>query len=256
MSFQYRRLADLEEDVKYRFSIGGVKNRHPSPRIRNLYNVSWQQLRTFVSLAEDGTFLQATAPAALPIVPAITGEVYAEIDWPVNASRIYGVRVRSSSSSRWYPLKKIPWAAFHDYQYSHLINAYRGQPGPRAYCSRIIPTAVETVETPGKIMILPVPTTPALYRLWYMEAWQPQVEDDDLFPGHEEWHEWAIYNTLIKMLGPDADSKKQYPMWSEERKLARELITATASRLSDGMAYEPRDARGDGDDLGGWGGEL
>jgi hypothetical protein len=249
-------MQDLEEDIKYRFSIGGVKNRHPSPRVRNLYNVSWQQLRAIVSLADDGTFLNATDVLALPTTSPVTGEVYAEIDWPVNASRIYGVRVQATSNARWYPLKKIPWAAFHDYQFDALIDSFRRQPGPRAYCSRIIPSAVETVETVGKIMILPVPAAGS-YRLWFMESWQPQVEDDDLFPGHEEWHEWAIYNTLIKMLGPDADSKRNYPMWSGERAEARKLIESTAVRLSDGMAMEPRDARGDGDDPeGGWGGTL
>lgn len=255
MSYQFRRLQDIEEDIKYRFSVGGVRNRHPSPRIRNLYNVSWQQLRAIVSLADDGTFLEATDPANLPTSAAISGEVYAEVDWPVSAVRIYGLRVQATASSRWYPLKKIPWSAFHDFQSDALFEGWSRQPKPKAYCSRTIPKVVSKTETAGKIMILPVPQQ-GRYRLWYMEAWQPQVEDDDPFPGHEEWHEWAIYNTMIKMLGPDADSKKQYPIWSAERQLARNMIEATANRLSDGMAMEPRDARGDGEDPEGWGGPL
>lgn len=255
MTFQFRRLGDLEDDIKYRFSIGGVKNRHPSPRIRNLYNVSWQQLRNIVSLADDGTFLEATAVLNLPTTPAIAGEVYSEIDWPVNAVRIYGVRARAVANGRWYPLRKIPWSAFHDYQNDSLFAGWQSKPGPIAYCSRTIPKVSAATEVAGKIMLLPVPTQ-GTYRLWYMEAWQPLVNDADLFPGHEEWHEWAIYNTLIKMLGPDADSKKMYPQWSGERLLARNAIEATAVRLSDGMAMEPRDARGDGDDGNGWGGEL
>ena len=232
-----------------------MKARHPSPRIRNLFNVSWTQLRTIVSLANDGTFLEATAPANLPIVAAVSGEVYAEIAWPVNAVRIYGVRCQVTTSSRWYTLKKIPWAAYHDYQYDQVIEAYRRQPGPRAYCSRTLPSASETTEVAGAIMIMPVPTA-GRYRLWYMAAYQPQVEDDDLFAGHDEWFEHAIYATLIKMLSPDADMKKNYAMWAIERDAARDLITSTAQRLDDGMALEPRDARGDGDDMDGWGSAL
>jgi hypothetical protein len=255
VSYQFRRLQELEDDIKYRFSTAGVRNRHPPDRIRALINASWQRLRAIVSLADDGTFLQATDVASLPTSAAVTGEVYAEINWPLDAARIYGVRVQDTSSSRWRPLKKIPWAAFHDYQFDALFEGWRRQPNVRAYCSRTIPSAVETVETVGKIMILPVPTAGS-YRLWYMQAWQPQIEDDDTFPGHEDWFEFVIYDVMIKMLGPDADSKKMYMQWAGERQGARSLIESTASRLSDGMAMEPRDARGDGDDFDGFGGPL
>lgn len=245
MTFQFRALSDIEADIKYRFSIGGVRSRHPSDRIRQLFNVSWQQLRTIVSLAHDGTFLEATSPASLPTTAAVSGESYAELSWPVNAVSIYGIRVQRDTSSRWYPLKRVPWSAHHDYQCSHWFDSWERQTGPIAYCSRTIPKATESAETAGAIMVFPVPRG-GLYRLWYMEAWQPQVEDNDLFPGHEEWIEWAIYNTLIKMLGPDADSRKSFAMWDLERRECRQLIEARALRLEDGASLEPRDARGDG----------
>jgi hypothetical protein len=255
LTFQFRRLQDLEDDVKYRFSVAGVKNRHTSPRIRNLINVCWQQLRTIVSLANDGTYLEATAPAALPTTATISGEVYVEVPWPVNASRIYGIRCQTTLATRWYPLKRVPWAAYHDFQYDSLFAGYARTKVARAFCSRSIPKGVETVETTGAIMIMPVPAG-GLYRLWYTESWQPQVEDDDLFPGHEEWFEYVIYSVMIKMSGPDADAKKQYPMWAAERKEARDLITSTAIRLEDGVPLEPRDARNDGDDYDLFGGDL
>jgi hypothetical protein len=252
---QFRRLADLEDDIRYRFSIGGVKNRHPSPRVRQLINVAWQQLRSIVSLANDGTFLQATAILALPTVAAVTGEVYAEVDFPVDAVSVYGVRVQRAATGEWFPLKRIPWAAYQDFQYQGIWSGYAGQPMPCAFCAREIPKGVETVATAGKVMIVPVPTG-GNYRLWYMEAWVPQVDDDDLLSGQEEFFEWVIYSVMIKMLGPDADSKKMYPIWSEERREARSLIEARANRFEDGMALEPRDARNDGYERYGYGGEL
>jgi len=247
MTAQMRRLQDIEDDIKYRFSIGGVKSRHPSPRIRQLWNVGWQQLRTIVSLAADGTFLEATAPLALPTTPVITGEAYSELPWPVNASRIFGVRCQTTSAGRWYPLKRAPWVAHHDLQNSRLFVDYARQPGPRAYCSRSIPRGVETTETAGNIMIWPVATS-GNYRLWYLENWTPQVEDDDLFNGHSEWFEFVIYATLVRMLSPDADSKKNYGMWSVERDRHQQLIEDECKSLEDGMPLEPTDGRYDGVD--------
>lgn len=247
MTAQFRRLSDLEADITYRYSIGGVKARHPSTRIRNLINVAWQHLRTIVSLAADGTFLEATAALPLPTAPAITGEAYSEIPWPLNASRIFGVRVQTVTGGRWYPLRRLPWVAHHDLQYSRLFTDYARQPGPRAYCARSIPRGVEAAETTGNIMIWPV-ATQGSYRLWYLENWTPQVEDDDIFNGHSDWFEFIIYSVLVKMLGPDADSKKNYAMWSVERDRFQQLIEDECKSLEDGMPLEPTDGRWDGVD--------
>ncbi len=247
MSSQFRRLQDLEADITYRYSIGGVKARHSSPRIRRLINVAWQQLRNIVSLAADGTFMEATGALALPTTPVITGEGYAEIPWPTNASRIFGVRCQSIVNGRWYPLRRVPWVSHHDFQFDRVLEAYRRQPGPVAYCARAIPKGVETVETAGQIMIMPVPTG-GLYRLWYLENWTPQLEDDDLFNGHSEWFEFVIYSVMIMMLGPDKDSARMYPQWSVERDLAKDMIEDEAKSLEDGMPVEPTDGRYDGFD--------
>lgn len=244
-------MSDVLEDIRYRFGAAGLKNRHTPPRILQLFNVSMQEVQKRVSLADDGTFLDATAVLTLPITPAITGEVYSEIPWPVNAMRIYGVRVLPSTGGRWYPLKKIPWAALHDFQYEPLIESYTRQPGPVAYASRRVPRGVETTETSGAIMIIPVPKGGS-YRLWYMQNYEPQVEEDDLTNSQSGWIEWCIYDTMIKMLGPDGDAKRAYTMFAHERTRQEALIEAEAVRLSDGMAEEPRDARGDGFDDHAW----
>jgi hypothetical protein len=248
-------MSDVLEDIRYRFGAGGLKNRHPPTRILQLFNVSLQEVQKRVSLADDGSFMDATAVTALPTTAAVTGEVYAEIAWPVNAMRVYGVRVQRTSTSEWYPLKKIPWAALHDFQHSRLLGGYLSQPGPIAYASRRIPRGVGAVETAGAIMILPVPTG-GNYRLWYQQNYTPQVAESDLTDSHSGWIEWAIYDTLIKMLGPDADSRKAYDMFDKERTRQQELIEAEAVRLSDGMAEEPRDGRDDGYEREGWGGPL
>lgn len=254
MSGQFRRIEDYEGDIKYRFSIAGVRHRHPPDRIRQLFNVSWGEMREVVALANEGSYLEATAFAALPTTAAVTGEVYAEVDWPTNAVGVYGVRVLAAAGGQPYALKRIPWAAYQDYQYRGLFGGSSRPGAPIGYTSRRLPEGIATVETAGKVMIVPVPSG-GTYRLWYLQAWTPQVEDGDLFYGHAEFGEHAIYSTMIKMLGPDADSKKMYPIWDKERARVEARIEARANKLEDGQGIEPRNGRFDGYDGDGWGGE-
>lgn len=249
-TFQLRALSDIVADIQYRFSIGGVVLRHPATRIKQLYNVAWQAVRETVSEFNDGSFLKGTDPANLPITAPVTDEVYAEIDWPISAIGVYGVRVKVGT--RWYPLKRIPWAAYQDFQYQGFFETFTAAKSPRAYVPRYLPDGNTDSGQVGKIMIIPVPQT-GVYRLWYLEAWQPQTADGYLFSGHTEFIELAILETLIKMLGPDGNQGDKYTMWSNERKALRDRIETRASRLDSGTSMEPRDARGDGRDVDAWG---
>jgi hypothetical protein len=255
VSFQFERLADIEEEIKYRFGAAGVKNRHPQPNIRRLINTGWAMLREIVSLANDASFLTATDPDDLPTTAAVTGEVYAEVDFPVDAVDVYGVRVLVSS--HWYPLKRIPWAAYQDYQYTNFYEGFTSVTKPRAFIPRTIPEGVGSTETPGKVMILPVPTG-GTYRLWYMKAWQRQLDDGYTFGGHAEWIEWVKLQTLIKMADVDRDGKRQRDGWMIQAAECRALIEARAQRIGEAMGLEPRNARFDGEDPDdfGFGGPL
>jgi hypothetical protein len=247
-------MLQLEGDIIYRYSISGVSARHTSARIRQLFMESWRQLREIVALASDGSYLVGTTPAALPIVAAVTGDVYSEVDWPLDAIGVYGVRVQRQTNGRWYPLRRVPWVAFQDFQSDQLFGAFSQQQGPVGYCSRFAPDGGGTsaaTETAGKVMIFPVPQG-GNYRLWYLQAFADRIADTATFNGFAAFHEWAILHTCIKMLGPDADSKKVYAMWDNERRIARELIEARALNFEPGQAIEPRDGRDDGYDGSGW----
>jgi hypothetical protein len=250
VTFQFRALSAIEADIQYRYSIAGVTARHSSGvagRIRQLFNVSWQELRELVALESDGSYLVGTAPAPLPTTATVTGETYAEVDWPVDAIGVYGVRVQLQTGGRWYPLKRIPWAAYQDFQYASVLNAFTQQPGPIGYTARMLPDGSGATEVAGKVMITPVPRG-GQYRIWYLQAWAEKTANTDTFPGHAAFIEWAILNTCIKMLSPDADSQRAYTMWDRERAKCEARIQARARRLDDGLALEPRDARGDGYD--------
>ena len=254
MTYQFRTMLELEGDITYRFSIAGVTNRHStgtSGRIRQLINVSIQEFRELIALGADGAYLKASEPATFASVsatsPAVTGETYAELDWPLDAVGVYGVRVQLTSGGRWYPLKRIPFAAYQDYQLSGLLSL-PAQGDPIGYTTRELPKggdADPTVETVGKVMITPVPTRGS-FRLWYLQAWAPQTADGAKFFGLAQGQEWVILNTIMKMATPDNEGSSFFTKVEKQLARVEARITARAQKLEAGDALEPRDARWDG----------
>jgi hypothetical protein len=246
MAAQFLALSAIVDQIQYRANVDGYEQRHPDATIKELWNISWQELREMVSFLEDGTFLQQTTPAALPTT-AVTNEDYVVVDWPVNAVSIFGVRVKTND--KWRPLKPLPTAALHDYQYNDLWDTTSRS--PVGYILKTIPFAVTTTETAGKIMIVPVPSSGS-YSVWYLEAWTPLTGDTDRVSGHAAWIEWSVWQTVIKMRAKDGQQDATYRIAVAERDKAEERIKERAARLSDGLSMEPRDARGDGYEQDGW----
>ena len=255
MTAQFTTLGNLVGDVQYRYAAAGLTSRHSAARIKQLLNISHRTAREHVAMASDGSFLDATDPANLPTTATVSGEVYSEVDWPVNAVGVYGVRVKTAQ--RWYPLKRVPFGAYQDYQLSSYLEQIIGAPGPAGYTSRLIPDSDDstlTQENAGKVMIFPVPSG-GVYRLWYLKAWVERTGDTDVMPGHSTMTEFEVWDTMIKMLSPDANSRGLYTIWDKERQSCLEMMRARAVSQNSGDAMEPRDARYDGQD---WdqGGEL
>jgi hypothetical protein len=247
VSAQFSTLAEIVTMIQYRGNLDGFEQRHPGATLKILWNISWQELREMVSFLEDGTFLQQTTPATFASVSATTaasGEVYSVIDWPLTAVAIMGVRVKNTNG-KWRALKPLPAAALHDYQFDGLLNT--SSPSPIGYILKTIPFAAGSTETAGKIMILPVPSSGS-FSIWYLEAWTPLTSDSDKVSGHAAWIEWSVWNTVIKARAKDGVQDATYRIAVDEREKCRQRIEQRASRLSDGLSMEPRDARGDGYD--------
>ena len=244
MSYQFLALSSIVSQIQYRGNLDGFELRHPTSTLKELWNISWQELREMVSFLEDGTFLTQTTPATFASVgatTAVSGEDYAQIDWPLDAVAIFGVRVKSNE--RWRALKPLPAAALHDYQLDGILSG--SSRAPVGYILKQIPFAVTTVETVGKIMIVPVPTSGS-FSIWYLQAWAPITGDTDKVSGHAAWIEWSVWDTVIKARAKDGLQDATYRIAVEERERCRQRIEERASRLSDGLSMEPRDARGDG----------
>ena len=251
MAGQFETLASIVTKIRYRSNTDGYTDRHSDTTIKELWNVSWQELREMVSFLEDGTFLQQTAPAALPTTAA-TDEDYVVIDWPTTAVAIFGVRVKTDG--RWRALRPLPTAALHDFTYDGLFRSSTSR-APVGYILKTIPFGATTTETAGKIMVVPVPTG-GTYSLWYLEAWTPLTSDTATVSGHAAWIEHSIWSTVIKMRAKDGQQDDTYRIAEKEREVCRQRIEKRAMRLSDGLSMEPRDARGDGYEWDVFGGDI
>lgn len=244
MSYQFLALSSIVSQIQYRGNLDGFELRHPATTLKELWNISWQELREMVSFLEDGTFLTQTAVATLASVgatTAVTGEAYSQIDWPLDAVAIFGVRVKTND--RWRALRPLPAAALHDYQYDGLVSG--NSRAPVGYILKQIPFASGSTETVGKIMLVPVPSSGS-FSIWYLQAWAPITSDTDKVSGHAAWIEWSIWDTVIKARAKDGLQDATYRIAVEERERCRDRIETRASRLSDGLSMEPRDARRDG----------
>lgn len=249
MTFGWRTMLALEGDITYRFSITGLQNRHSigvNGRVRQLFNASWRETREIQAMALDAGFFQRGSSTALPTAPpaSFSDECYVEVPYPTDAISVVLVLVQKATGQRWYPLDQTTLPGLYDTQ---RRASYGGVRMPRKYALQTIPDGVSSTETTGKVLLAPVPTA-GRYALWYVQGWQDRTADLDTIPGAANHIEHAILGTLIKMAQPDSDSQKQVQIWMMERQRVLELVEARAQRMLDGMALEPRDARGDGED--------
>ena len=117
MANQFRLVQSIIDDAVYRADVQGQDDRHPAANRLQFFNESAQQLRTRLTNLGYEWFLRRTATAQLPIVPALTGETYAEINWPSDTQRVYGIHVLFMPGL-WLPLRPISISGIRDYQFA------------------------------------------------------------------------------------------------------------------------------------------
>lgn len=251
MAAQFKTLGDIIQDIRFRGNLAGYESRFPDDDLKNLWNDSQQALREMISTHKDSPYLQRTAPAALPTVAAVTGDVYAVVDWPVNALSIHSVRVKDSDN-RWRPLKEILPGALHDYQSRNNNSLFLRDGLPIAYVTGNVPQGSGATENAGTIEIVPIPTTGS-YSVWYIENWTPITDDTDTVNCIAGFHEWTIWDVIVKSSGKSGKGGHTYNNAVNEREAARVRIEDRARRLSASGTIEPRDGRRDGYRLDIWG---
>jgi hypothetical protein len=223
-------MAALEADCVYRYSVAGLPNRHSTGsagRIRQLINASWRQTRELTAMALDGGYSQRGASTALPVAPPVASpdECYVEVPFPTDAVSVVLVVVQKATNQRWIPLSPTTLPGLYDQQRSATFGTSRRM--PKVYALQTIPDGVGQVETAGKILLAPVPSS-GNYAVWYMQGWTDRTADADTLPGLADHVEHAILGTLIRMSEPDGDSQKQVGIWLAERARIESFVTSRA----------------------------
>lgn len=241
MSAQFRLVSAILADVQYRADIQGEDDRHPTANLLRLFNESAQQLRTRkANLGFDG-YLTGTSPANLSTTAPIATETYTEENWPLDASNIYGVHVLATDGT-WFPLKPISLSGIRDYQLSTNYSIFSGYQGlPAAFALRLAPLGVSAVETVGKIVIVPKPTTARSFRIMYLSNHVDMVATDT-FNGMAGDIEWIIWDMTAKISARDNDSANTYKIAQIERDRIEKVFAENVPRTQMGSSEEPRRA--------------
>lgn len=238
-------LGEFKARVRYRCDAEGILDRHPELDLDFETNCSMRMLRQKLANCDINMESTPSTEANLPTTEAISGCGYAEVDWPVDATRILGLDVKVGSE--WWPIDNKDFSQRR--QYIHNAELSWNYPDACAYIVRSLPKITEPAGTStravGKIMIIPVPTT-GRYVLWYLPEWTTLDEDADLVPGQEMWVEWAIWDVCVKLLirDNDPDNQKQLDDCKEERDRIWTEIKQNTMRLVDDGPTEPSNRYG------------
>jgi hypothetical protein len=216
----------------YRADLEGVSDRHTTLDLTREANLSYRDLRVKLANSDMQTVLQPTAILSLPVIEAVTGGGYAEIDWPTNAVSVHGLDVKVGGY--W---SNVQQGTFAQRRLGPLGND-RGDygfsdEGLTMWVQRSLPTTSGSTQVAGKIMLFPVPTG-GQYVLWFLPEWVDILNGTDLFPGQESWLQWVIWDlackALIRDVGPQGSKQLDECVAARERSWI--AIKANTTRLA------------------------
>lgn len=246
MAGQFISLGEVRNAAVYRADLEGISDRHPTVSLNTEANLSYRELRVKLANADVQTVLTPTAILALPVVEAVAGGGYAEIDWPTAAVSVHGLDVKVGGY--W---NTVPQGTFQQRRLGPVSND-RGdytyaEEGLAVWIQRSLPTVSGSATTAGKIMLFPVPSGGS-YVLWHLPEWIDITVDSDLFPGQESWLQWVIWDVACKCLirdtGPQTSAQLQHCMAERERCWAD--IRTNSQRLAQDQPIQPMSRYGSG----------
>jgi hypothetical protein len=244
MAGQFMSLGDARQAVIYRGDLEGMQDRHPNTTINGELNLSARGLRVKLANNEITPVLTPTAITPLPVVEAVGGGGYAEIDWPTAAVSVHGLDAKVGGT--WCT---VPQGTFNQRRLGPVVSE-RGDyqyadEGLALWVPRSLPTGHASSPGVGKIMLFPVPSGGS-YVLWYLTEWVDLVSDTELFPGQESWVQWIIWDTVVKCLirdiGPQTSAQLEKATAERDRCWAD--IKTNTQRLATDQGIQPQSRYG------------
>lgn len=238
MAGQYNTLGEVKQMAQYRADLEGLSDRHPGANLGQEANMSYRALRVLLANNDVQMVLSPTAIADLPLVEAVSGGGYAEIDWPSSFVSVHGLDVKIGGA----------WSTLPRGNFTHRrLGAFNGERGDYAFAGegqamwipRSLPTVSGATTANGKIQLFPVPGG-GQYVLWGLPEWIDLTLDTDLFPGQEEWIDWVIWDLACKLLTRDIgpQTSAQLQMCQVERAAAWARINVNTQKLVNDEAIQ------------------
>lgn len=224
-----RTLLRLRGDVRYLGDAESLTLRHPDADLNRRINASLRALRALVT-ARGGAFFITSTTVSLAS-SQVSGENFSEIAWPATAVSITGVDIESvSGAADWRSLRPIAWSQRRYPWYSGA---------PQYFAVRLLPEGSETATTAGVITLWPAATT-GNAKVWYLPDFVELDEDDDVFLGLPDWHDWVVWSVVQDLAARDDDQRETYAIASAKKAEAEGRIVEALGRVQAAGPLRPR----------------
>lgn len=228
-----REIADLGADT--------TSGRYPNNRLNREINISWQRGRETAVMAGNGLlYLKTTGLLTMTSGAINTGANFGSVPLPVDCVTVHGIDVVFSTND----IRSLEPVSFQDRNsFKDLWGGPTGQPaGFQVYNIGVESGASVTA---GTIAIFPAPDRGYSYELWYSPVWVDKSSDTDVFDAINGHADFAVHDTVIRILMGDNDSARTVNIAMTERDKAERLLSARVNRTQRVGPARRRDVYGE-----------
>ncbi len=211
----------------------GANARHTLPRLYDLINRQYKQLRSIVTANGEEFF--RTRGTAAPLPARAAGEDFISVPWPTDASEIISVDVQIGAC--WYELTQS------------TRRQWRVWPGPNRpdspgeWSTVGMPQPDNTTDTPGvtegAIGIWPYTLT-GNYAIDYVPHWVPLTDEGHVFVLFPHWEEWLLCSCAMVITQRDHNKRGTYAAARDRKAEAQAQIIAHCRRSKRGSVVARR----------------
>lgn len=207
----------------------GANARHTLPRLYELINRQYKQLRSLVTANGEEFFRVLGTPAELPARTG--GEDYISVPWPTSASEIVSVDIRHGDY--WHELT-------HSSRRQWRVWPGANRPdSPGEWSTLSMPQATGEDVSAGQIAIWPYTLT-GTYKVDYVPHWVPISDPTHVFVLFPHWQEWILTSCAMVITQRDNNKRDTYAAARDRKAEAQGQIIAHCRRSKRGSIVARR----------------
>jgi len=229
-------LGNLTDAVIWEAGIDGKTGsnaRHTLPRLYELINRQYKQLRSIVTANGEEFFRVRGTAAAIPA--RVAGEDYISVPWPTDASEVISVDVQLGAT--WHELtlsSRRQWRVWPGPNRPDSPGEWSVIGMPQPFHSGDVIGVTE-----GAIAIWP-PDLSGNYAIDYVPHWVPLTEEDHVFVLFPHWEEWLLCSCAMVITQRDNNKRDTYAAARDRKAEAQAQIIAHCRRSKRGTVVARR----------------